>query len=154
MAVVLSNQIDASVKSADELESGRTAEHRSAMFCFDVEDLAAEIVRLYHELGRQVEKWQDHLAKNEIPSEREQLLRLDETWLSLYTKLEATATKVVHLIKYTEGLGYRLDGKVAFKECLKGLREITCLSLDRVRGGFASIASGDGLELDQFFDSL
>jgi hypothetical protein len=70
MAVVLSNRIDATGKSADQLESERSAEHRSAMFCVDVQDLAAEIVRLYQELGRQVEKWQDQIAKNQIPLER------------------------------------------------------------------------------------
>jgi hypothetical protein len=154
MTVVLSNQIDATRKSADQLESQLGHELRGAMFCYDVQDLAAGIVRLYHDIGRHVHHWQDYIAEGKNPAELPELAAMESGWFTLYSDLQACATKVTCLIKSIEAVGYPVEGKEQFKEAVQGLREITCFSLERVRDGKASIAAGNGVELDRFFDSL
>jgi hypothetical protein len=128
MNIVLKNQIEASEKSAHEIEIEFQQTHRWAMLCHDVQDLARSAVKLFSEMNDDVERWQaDMLAKDSNDSAGFEGQREE-----FYRRLANVFEKTAGLIQATEDAGFAFDGKAEFLAAWRELRGIVCFSRDEI----------------------
>jgi hypothetical protein len=147
MSIVLTNQVEASEKSADAL--GRLAlEHERAVSCREVEALMDLVAATFADINRYVERWQDEVADGRA--------LFDEAFargiFDIYVRLERAAHKTAQLGRTAEGWGYTLAGKARFLGAWRAMKGITSFDLDRVGESFAQIRRGDVQELGEFAD--
>lgn len=142
MSIVLKNQLDASERSATELEAELRRQHRRAMICYDVEDLARSLVTLFHEINRDVERWQGALA-TAAPDQAGELERAGTEWEGLYRRLAGIYEKTAGLVRTVESWSFEVDDKREFLLTWRELRGIVCFSHDRVAAAAEQVRRGE-----------
>jgi len=130
MNIVLKNQVEASEKSAQELEEEISHTHGWALLCYNVQDLSRSAVNLLSEIGIDVERWQRDLADN--AQQDSQMAQLGSEWENLYRRLAGVFEKTAGLLHRLETEGFAIDGKPEFLAAWKELRGIVCFSVDGV----------------------
>jgi hypothetical protein len=142
MSIVLKNQVEASEKSADELESELQRHHKRAMLCYDVQDLMKSVVSLLANINEDVERWQHDMVSGSDEL-RKEIDRFGESWDSLYRRLEGIFGKVFGLVGAMEETGFTVEGKRAFLVAWKELRGIICFPRDRVIAASEQVRRGE-----------
>jgi hypothetical protein len=154
MTIVLKNQIDASERSAEELEGQFQREHRDAMLCVDVEDLLKELVRLVDETNRHVERFREDARRNAGDADRADVASFESGFLELYRKLDSIFPKAAALVSALEARGYSVNGKRPFQNAARELKGIVCFSPDAVRRSHQQALRGETRDLDQIMHEL
>jgi hypothetical protein len=148
MSIVLRNQVEASERSAQEIE--RMAAQDRAKMRPDVEALMRQVRDIHDDINFYVERWQAAVAAGTLP--------YDETFarslLDLYVRLEKTALKTAQLGRQLESAGAPLDGKKEFLDVWRTLKGIACFSLERVAESLDQIRRGHTTTLGELADEL
>lgn len=142
MNIVLKNQVEASEKSAQQLEDELQHKHRWAMLCYNVQDLARSAVTLFSEINDDVDRWQRDLVDCTQPG-CEELVQFGKEWDDLYRRISGVFERTFGLIRALENKGYSVDGKKEFLEAWRELRGIVCFSRDRVAAAVEQIQRGE-----------
>ncbi|HZK80571.1 MAG TPA: hypothetical protein VFC46_05870 [Humisphaera sp.] len=142
MSIVLKNQIEASEKSAEQLEAELRQSHLRAMFCHDIQDLMKSLVGQFDNLNQDVERWQQDM-KTRSPDSLGELDCLGEGWDSFYRRLALIFEKVAASLQKLEKLEFKVDGKREFLLAWRELRGIVCFPRDRVIAAAEQVQRGD-----------
>lgn len=146
MDIVLNNQLEASEKSADQLESELQRQIRGAEVCGEIQDLMKILVALLASLDQHVSKWRER-TESGASELRAGIEYSGDYWIERYTRLEGTFLRTQKLINAIEELSFSVDGKREFLIAWKNLRSITCFSSESVREGIAQIKRGEVMPL-------
>jgi len=147
MSIVLKNQVEASERSAQQLDLQDS--HDRAMLCRDVEALIDMVVETLGGMNQYVERWQSDIEGG-VP-----YVEADARGLfDLYIRLERTFLLTSQLIRRMEQWGFDLEGKPAFFAAWRKIKGIVCFSIDRVNESFAQIRRGETGTLGEFADEL
>jgi hypothetical protein len=149
MSIVLQNQVEASEKSATELERQLSAAHERAMICHDVEALMESVADIFGDINHYVERWQDDPARG-TPHGADGGRAL----FDLYVRLERTAGRTSELGRRMEAWGFALAGKQQFVTAWRKMKGIVCFSPDRVAESFAQIGRRETCTLGELADEL
>jgi hypothetical protein len=131
MNIVLKNQIEASEKSAQELENELMQCHRGAILSYNVQDLSRSAVTLFSEINDDVDRWQRDLYNCNHP-DSDELAQFGKEWEDLYRRLSNVFDKTFTLIGSLEKAGYPIDGKPEFLASWQELRGIVCFSQTQI----------------------
>lgn len=151
MSIVLKNQIEACERSTIELERQLIAHHHEAMWCMDVQDLAAALIAALEDLERHVEHWQNGL-RSEDKMAQESLLTSD--WYQCYVKLAGSFEKAAVILQSFEESGFAVDGRDSFFAGWKRLREVVCFSPEQIQRGIDQIRAGQSRSLAEVRHAL
>lgn len=154
MSIVIANQVEASEKSANQLEAELRREHHGAMLCFDVQDLMRSVTSIYANMNADVERWQARSTGAPAPSEAE-LAGFESICAQLYRRLEAVCGRTVGLARAMETIGFRdVSGQKELLEVWRELRGIASLSIDKVKRASQQIRDGKVRSLAEVRDEL
>jgi hypothetical protein len=148
MSIVIKNQIEASERSAEELEHELKTNHQQALVCREVESLMESLIAIAVELGKVVEHWQTGASQEKLPDE------FGIEIFDLYVRLEKTATRTALMARAVEKWGYTLSQKKRFSTAWRELKGIVCFSPDRVAKSFAQIQNGETQTLGEVANEL
>jgi hypothetical protein len=152
MTIVLKHQLEASEKSAEQLEGELQRQHHGAMLCYDVQDLMQSLVALFQTINRDVERWQgEFTAKPELRAELE---NVGLEWEGLYRRLAAIFDRTAPLLVEIERLGFILQNKPAFLSAWKELRGIICFSYQELATAVDQIRHGESKPLQEVMNEL
>jgi hypothetical protein len=149
MSIVLKNQVEASEKSADELESQLKISEAGAMLCHEVEAQMESVVDLFTDMNHFVERWQDDVEQGKPHAEES-----GDGLYDLYVRLEKVASRAGELGRKLEGWGFEVAGKKPFLNAWRSLKGIVSISPERVAESFAQIRRGETRSLGEFADEL
>lgn len=149
MSIVLKNRVEASEKSAQELEAV-TPTHGRATICRDVEALMKQVVQISGDINAHVDQWQDDIAAGRMQYDESAARAL----FDLYVRLERTALKTAQLGRQMETSGFRPAGKAEFLQTWRNLKAVTSFSMERVAESVAQIQRGQTKSLGEFADEL
>jgi hypothetical protein len=147
MSIVLTHQVEASERSATELE--RVAVEQAGIG-LDVEALMERIVDTFEDLNHYVDRWQADVEGRKAGYEPAAAASL----FDLYVRLERTAQRTSHLGRRLEAWGQTVAGKPQFLNAWRKLKGIVMLSPDRVAQSFEQIRRGETKSLAEFADEL
>lgn len=153
MSIVLKYQVEASEKSADEIDEQIRHDHRRAMLCYDVQDLSRSLVTLFQDINRDVERWQKEAAGRE-PQLCAELQKHAREWDQLYKRLSAIFEKVAGFIRAMETFGFQIEGRQQFLIAWRELRAIVCFSQDQVAAAVEQVRTGRVRTLGEVRDGL
>lgn len=149
MSIVIKNQVEASEKSADELDRELTIAHGRALVARDVEALMRLVVDLSEAMNAFVERMQEEAGQGKGFDESEARSLFD-----LYVRVERIAMRAAEFGRRIESWGIPIEGKEKFRESWRRLKAITCFSADRVAESLAQIRSGQSKPLGEFADEI
>ena len=147
MSIVLKNQVEASERSAQELEL--QGSHDRAMLCRDVEALIDMVVETLADMNQYVERWQSDVEGGTPYLEADARGLFD-----LYVRLERTFLRTSQLIRRVEQWGFDVEGKRTFFAAWREIKGVVCFSIDRVAESFAQIRRAQTRTLGEFADEL
>jgi hypothetical protein len=142
MTIVIRNQIEASEKSAQELESAIGRDHHEAAICFDLQDLARSEVTLLADINRDVERWQKSVAET-TTGDAEESANCEKNWDALYRRLQGVFEKTAKLIQAMEERKFSIDGKAEFLKAWRDLRGVVCFSLEGISAACEQVRTGN-----------
>jgi hypothetical protein len=149
MSIVIKNQVEASERSADELDRELTIAHGRALLARDVEALMRLVVDLLGALNACVERMQEEAAQGNGFDESEARAIFD-----FYVRVERIAMRAAEFGRKVESWGIAIEGKEKFRESWRRLKAITCFSPDRVAESLAQIRRGQSKPLGEFADEI
>jgi hypothetical protein len=147
MSIVLKNQVEASERSAQELDL--QGSHDRALLCRDIEALIDMIVETLADMNQYVERWQSDIEGGVPYVEADARALFD-----LYVRLERTFLLTSQLIRRMEQWGFDLEEKPAFFVAWREIKGIVCFSIDRVNESFDQVRRGQTRTLGEFADEL
>jgi hypothetical protein len=124
-------------------------EHREAMACCDLEGVFHIGIVAHRAIKRQHHAWRDMIGLSSNMyrlSDAEELAAAYRRWMEITDELLPLADRF-------ESQGYRVENVDRIREYY---RETSLLPLDvsELSASFKRLESGEGLELDEFFDAL
>jgi hypothetical protein len=143
MSIVLLNQLDASERSADALEDELKRPEIASLALYAVDDLVKSVVDLYGTLSRDVERWQDAIAKATARPPQSQLEEIAATWDALWRRLAKMYERAWSFVKLMESAGYEIDGKQELLRTWRDVRAVTSFDLDRVSTAVEQLRRGE-----------
>lgn len=141
-SIVLENQLEASERSARQLDEKMSLEHEYAMLCFDVQDLIKSTLFLLEQMNEGVEKWQQ-----KSPQEIEKSGLTSKNWYDVYVRISEVLDKLWAQVHALEKVGYSADGKERLRRALRDVRMITCFDPQRVASAVSQAQRGEGCPL-------
>jgi len=152
--IVLRNQVESYVRSAEEIGVEIGLAHEKAMICRDVEELASNVVGTFQDINGNVIRWQNEIASAVDETNRERLIRLEDNWGQLYRTLASVFDKAGGFIACMERWGYQVDGKQKFQAAHHEIQNMVCFSLEQVQRAVQQMRQGRGTPLAQVIDEL
>jgi hypothetical protein len=150
MSIVTNYQVEASEKSAQAIEEQLRLDHRLSMICYDIQDLAQNVVNLFVSLNQDVERWQRQttIAPQNVPAD------IASTYDGYFQRTTALFEKTAALIKMIEEKGYEIKGKKIFLESWREIRGIVSHSRQDVTAAVEQVRRGEVKPLRQVKDEL
>ena len=150
MNIVLRNHLEATEKSASEIEAQLKRDHQGAMLCYEVQDLIRSVVQLFADISKDVDRWQSEISATDDNT----TLVSTSDWLDLYRKLEGICAKAAGLIGQIELEQYQVEGKGKFLAVWRELRGITIFSEQQIATAAQQVRSSRMRSLGEIRDAL
>ena len=151
MGLVIKNQVEASEKSALQLEArlddAVRRHHEGVMLAFDVGDLVQFVIAIFERVIADVEQWQ-----REGKAAHGEVVRHDmaeEEWHELYRRLEVLFERTALLIGEIERDGSEVEGKAEFLQAWREIRAVVCFTPAEIAEAVQEARRGEGRSLEE-----
>jgi hypothetical protein len=141
MTIVLRNQIEASEKSAQEIEAKLRDHHRLAMFCYEVEDLVQAVLGIFFAANAHVKRWQAHQSQS--TDAHADNAEIEKNWNDTYRHIGRAFEATAICIRMAEQDQFTVSGKREFMSGWEKVRAVTCFDLDSVSRSIQEATRGD-----------
>jgi hypothetical protein len=152
MTIVLRNQLEASERSARELEA--QIQQQDATSCYNVEDQLRSLVGIFTALSRDVDRWQNVPFTGASSGKSATLEEQELEWVGQFRRLEQLFSGAAQLVASLKRLGLTLDGEEAFQSAWRELRGINSFSPEEVAAGIRQIETGQVRPLAEVMNEL
>jgi hypothetical protein len=136
MTIVLKHQLEASERSAAEIEGVIERDRQNERARREVEYLMRVITLLHRGINRDIEIWQDSGAST---TEED----ASAEWLGLHHRLNGVFQKVVRFVHELENDGQEFQRKQEFLASWRDLRSSLCFTADRVSAAVEQVRRGE-----------